>query len=460
MNTNRMVLGLVVVLGLALTASAQFAPTALLFEGGPIPNDPDGNTVRSLGDPSTNDVGGFGALLSYDGTGGDIVNLMWGAPLGGSPQPFLAEGLTFGSYITTSIQTNPVIDNFGATYYSASVNDFAGGATGLDSMWKDDSPFGVEDEPIASLPGQFFSFLSGPTVAADASAFYYVGGIANSPGGSSVNRALFDKDNNPVLIGGGSVGGVAEPIDTGSFTFGTTVSGNGSAYITEMVLDAAFGTRNVIVVNGDALSVGGSLVREGTAIPAAVGGQPGESWDNFDHFYITEAGEAIITGDSDGSTASDEFIFSSLAGMVLREGDQIGGWYNDGVYTVAGSIDGFDINESSDWVADWNVDSSTNDALLLNGLLLVQEGDQVDLDGNGLLDDSATLVSLSGIDDVAISERDANDVVTVYFTAEIDTAGTSSTLDDFEALLSMSVAIPEPASVGLLALCVLLGRRR
>ena len=54
--------------------------------------------------------------------------------------------------------------------------------------------------------------------------------------------------------------------------------------------------------------LGGAIVREGSPIPAIVGGLLDENWDNFDFMGITEDGLMFFTGDTDADTSMDEFV--------------------------------------------------------------------------------------------------------------------------------------------------------
>ena len=102
-----------------------------------------------------------------------------------------------------------------------------------------------------------------------------------------------------------------------------------------------------MILSGQGLIAGGSLVQESVAVPVSVGGRNGEAWANFDFLGVTEAGDYMITGDTSAATTADEFIFKN-GQMYHRDGDVI-----DGV-TVQGDIEGAYMNEDGDIAYIWD----------------------------------------------------------------------------------------------------------
>jgi hypothetical protein len=74
------------------------------------------------------------------------------------------------------------------------------------------------------------------------------------------------------------------------------------------------------------------------------------------------------------------------------------------------------------------------------------EGEAVDFDGDGNVDPDAVVSSFTGISSLTLSDRDGLGKVNVYFTADVDTAGTSSTTDDIEGFYCMGVDA-EPTAI-------------
>lgn len=451
---------------LTITAPAlavDNVPTGLLHEGDPYPGGGPDEFVRSLGSLWVNGVGGYGlTLLNEDSSGGSLnFHTLWGNFTGGPGMRIFEEGAVDGNYQAISIQTDAKGDNNGNVYYSASTLDTSTGDS-LDAMWINNTALAVEGESIPSLPGMFYSFASGVSVSDDGSRFLWVAGLTSTSGGSTENRALMDQNENVVWKGGDTLPGYSVPLDTSTPTFQTHVSAAGSNYISEANLDTGSSLNDgAMIYNSAALNSHGTNLREGNAVPASTPGMvAGESWDNFDDYRTNEAGDYYVTGDTDASTSVDEFVYANDR-FVLREGDIVSHRILPGQsYTLTGSIDGIDLNEDGDWVVRWAIDSSTNDALLLNGKVILQEGDKIDFDGDGAIDPNATISQFTGLDDLAITDRRPNGEVDIYFTADIDTMGTSSTLDGFETYIRVTYTIPAPGVAALLAVAGAAGRRR
>ncbi len=108
---------------------------------------------------------------------------------------------------------------------------------------------------------------------------------------------------------------------------------------------------------------------------------------------------------------------------------------NDGNYVIGGTTNSSDVN--------------ANAVLVYNGLLeLIREGDQIDLDGNGVLDDDA-FISAFNNDDLFL----ADDLL--YFTGDIVNAGGTSLGQAY-----LRLRVPAPSALVLLALGGVVGLRR
>lgn len=108
---------------------------------------------------------------------------------------------------------------------------------------------------------------------------------------------------------------------------------------------------------------------------------------------------------------------------------------NDGNYVVGGVTD--------------NADLTRNAVLVYNGLsVILREGDQVDLDGNGVLDDDAFLATFNN-DDLFL----ADDIL--YFTADLVNAAGGSLGQAY-----MTIRVPTPSALALLGLGALATVRR
>jgi hypothetical protein len=415
-------------------APAQVA-TALVREGDAIPGE--GN-VTAISNPAVNHAGGYSVTLNTL-NGPTTLSHVWGNALGGPGSVILTEG-TFAGYQQTSFEAFHGLSNAGDPAYSAVADEVPAGSTGLDGVWVGATPVLVEEQAVPSLPHQFSVFGSRPGITADGHP-YWVGGISSTQGGSTENRVLFfGFGASPVFAGGDSVGGVPEAAqtNTGGVDFNVRFSEFGTNWIME-VLVASGSTLNdgVMVVNGNGLMVGGSLMREASPVPPAAGGLPTENWDNFDYLGITESGSILVTGDTDAATGVDEFVLID-AQIVLREGTVL-----PGSRTVSGAIEGAYLNEQGNWAATWDVDDSGGgniEVLIFNGEVVLAEGDRVDLSGDGTPEGNSILADFTGISTLVISDLSGGGV-SVYFTADIDTAGTPSSSDDTEALFRLDIPV-------------------
>ncbi len=400
---------LLVVAAWAVPCHSQVA-SSLINEGDPLPDAP-GQSVSGINNTAVNRVDGYAATLNSSGAA--TLSHIWGNPTGGAGMILRTE-TTIGSLVQTSFESFYGMDDSGALCYSASGTGGPDG--GFDAVFKDDTPIAVEGDPHPTLPGQFWSFASRPGITADGIP-YLVGGLRETVGGATSNRGIFiGMNGDPVIIGGDVLPNLPGPLDTGTtVSFDYRYSTLGTHYIVEVQIDGlGTGEDNAMVVDGAGLLLDGALVREGTPVPAAVGGLPGENWDNFDFDGYTEAGEYFFTGDTDGDIATDEFILEN--GMiVLREGDMLDG------ETLSGAIEGAFMNEDGDLAFIWDIQGGTLEALYLNDMLLLKEGDEVDLDGDGVLDPGVVLTDFTGISSLTLTDRDLTGQVKVYFTADVNT---------------------------------------
>lgn len=435
-----MVLRLSLLLGVAvafLPASALATiPSSLLNEGDALPAAGPGQLVTSINNTAVNHVGGFAASVNSS-DGSTAISHIWGDPNGISGSIMRSEG-TFGSVVQTSFESFYGMADNGDLAYSASGT---GGPIGsFDSVWKNDSIVMIEGDPYPHAGSTWWRFGSRPGITGN-STVYFVGGLTDSQGGSTTNRGLFSGDDGaPVVVGGDAVPGLPAVLSTANtVSFDVRYSGAGSEYLAEVQMVGSSTSDNAMVRSGAGLELGGTLVREGNAIPVSVGGNGAENWDNFDYMGINESGDYFFTGDTDGATATDEIIVYN--GEILRrEGDLLDG------EVLSGAIEGAYLNADGDLAFIWDIQSNALEALYLNDQLLLKDGDPVDLDGDGFIDPGTAISSFTGISSLTISDRNLTGRVNVYFTADIDTAGTSSTTDDIEGFFCYPVDLA-PVSV-------------
>ncbi len=393
---------------LSLTGSA-FAQTALLREGDVSPTGNPGDIIEEIGETSVNSNGGF-AVNFASSDGADDTSGIWGSFVPGSGA-LIRAGMTLGGFGQQRFDTNFGLSS-ASTCYVASI-DTPSGST-VESVWLDDTPLGIVGEPIPGTT-EFWGFFTDGRLT-DAGVPSFVAGISDTVGGSSLGRGLFVGTSPTALYRTGDmIPGLPFALSSSAIDFDYKFSPDGSQQLIEMDMDTASTEDRVITLNGIGLVLGGTLLQEDQPVPASVGGVAGENWDNFDYYAINNAGQYAITGDTNGATTDDEFILRD--GMMWhREGDMIGG------VTVLDAIEGLAQNSSNTIAYIWDVVSATgsDEALFIEETLVLQVGDEVDWDGDGIVDPGVVIEEFIGANSLSITDDG-----TVYFTAEVDVAGTS-----------------------------------
>jgi hypothetical protein len=338
----------------------------------------------------------------------------------------------FAPYNQTSFETFFGIDGLGQVAYSPTVT--GGPLSSGDSVWFHDTPVAVEGEP-SSVAGQFWRFASRPTSTDDGIPFF-VGGLTSTSGGSTQSYIFAKGLGGTSLVRGGDVvPNVPNPISTGSISFDYGVSALGNHWMILAPMSGATSTTDgVVIYDGSGLLLGGSLVREGQPLPAAIGGLVGENWQNFGFKACNEAGDWLLEGDS-SVTPNDGFLVHNGT-IRYREGDVI-----DGATTV-NTIQAAVMNESGTIAYTWEIVTGlgNREAIFLEDELLLVEGQQVDLDGDGTVEANSILVDVGGVQTLGLSASGE-----LYFLGDVDVNGTSSTTDDITALFKFDLTLPPTA---------------
>jgi hypothetical protein len=421
---------------LAPPAEAEVA-RALLREGDAFPEGGVSQIVGGLNNTATNHVGGYAVGFSSSGGDGTLSHI-WGHALGGAGALLRTEG-TFGPLVQTSFESFYGMADDGSLCYSASGT--GGPVGGFDSVWKDDTPIAVEGDVYPHAANTWWRFGSRPGISGDGQP-YFVGGLTDVQGGSTQNYGLFfGMAGNPLILGGDVLADVPAPVSMSSgISFDYRFSALASSYIAEIDTDLGTSLDAFMVLNGQGLKVGGVTVQEGTLVPVSAGGNGVENWQNFDFTGVAESGDWFFTGDTNAASL-DEFIMKN--GMIIyREGDMVDG------QTLAGDIEGAYMNEDGDIGYIWDIGGGSIEALFLNERLILAEGDEVDYTGDGNVDVGAVVSQFTGISSLTIGDRDNTGRVQMYCIADVDTAGTVSTSDDFECFFCIEVDV-EPTSVQL-----------
>lgn len=445
---------------LALAPGAATAQSVLLQEDGLVP-DTDW-TITSLGNPAASGTETIAIGGNASTPGGETLSFYAGNP--GCPVPGRGVGLcllrnemTIGDYEQTSFESFWGIGDAGEIAYSPIANNTVTQSTGLDGVWLDDAGVAVEEEVYQNDNSFYWSFGSRPTVTANGVP-YWVGGITDTQGGSTQNRGLFmGVGATPLVIGGGMITGLPDPVSPASsgISFDYRVSRLGSHWIAEVGTETgSTNTDNSIVIDGAVALSDGMPVSEGTMIPAASGGLNGEAWDNFDFAGITESGTWMITGDTGGDIATDEFV--AIDGViVVREGDTVDG------AVITGAMEGAYLNEDGDYAYVWDVvpdGGGSVEALFFNDQLLLVEGDPVDWDNDGTIDLDTAIDGFVGISTVAMTDRDELGRVVILCTVDVSVPIVNGRgTEVLEGFLSVPVstapvAVGEPNALDLVAL--------
>ncbi len=422
-------------LSVAVAPAAAQVASALLREGTALPGGPGGHTINAISNSGVNQLGGY-AFTVNTSDGVTTLSHVWGNAANAPGSVVRTEG-TFGSLTQTAYESFFGFGDAAECAYSPTVT--GGVVASGDSVWIDDAPVAVEGEPVQNFPGggQFWRFASRPGVTRDGKP-YWVGGITDTAGGSTQNRGLFfGVDAQILLLGGQSVPNIPTPLGTGTTVdFDYRVSALGNHYIAPVVLSSA--PTAALVIDGAGLLLDGVLARAGEAVPASIGGLPGETWTTFDYCGISESGAYFFTADTNAATTQDEvFVYNGV--IIYREGDTLDG------FALTGSIEAAYMNEDGDLAFIWPVlvDGIAREGLFINGQLVLKEQETVDLDNDGTVEANSILTDFTGIVALTLGPRIGGSVA-AYFTGDVDINGTPTTTDDVEGgfRLVLPLALP------------------
>lgn len=259
----------------------------------------DGSAISTLNAPFTNGLGQVGFVAGL----ADSSRAIW-----------VDNGSVFNSSsalpdVLTGAEGTMGISDTGGFVYSPSYNGFDAVYTHLGLLL-------AEGDPTPGMPGMFASFNSRPTMTPDGTANWIAGWTA-TPGGSSQGRIFYKAPGanianaSIVIKSGDMVAGF--PVGASGIGFGYDVSQNNLHHIIALTLSTGSTS------NDSCIWVDGNV--------AARESQPtgqGDNWQNFSAMGINNAGDHVITGDTDAATATDAFVAYNGA-IVLREGGAVGG---------------------------------------------------------------------------------------------------------------------------------------
>ncbi|MBN2172069.1 MAG: hypothetical protein JW819_12190 [Candidatus Krumholzibacteriota bacterium] len=417
-------------------AGAETA-TLLALEGQWLPGAPLGQMVSAFNNPAVNHADGWAFTVNTT-DGAVTLSHAWGNPAGGLVGTVILTEATYGDYEQTSWEAFYGIADGGQVAYSPLCTQISSGTTGLDAVWVDDVIAMIEEQVYPNEAGMYWSFGSRPGITADGNP-YWVGGFTTTQGGSTTNRGLYyGMGAAPIIVGGDTVPGVPYVASTANtVSFDVRYSALGSHWLGEVeFVTGSTANDNYMIYDLAPLMAGGGQVAENSPVPESIGGLTNEAWDNFDFIGVTESGSWMFTGDTNAATTVDEVVVKDGA-ILYREGDTLDG------EVVQGDISHGYMNEEGDIALVWDIQGNTLEALFFNGRLVLKEGDAVDYDGDGNPDANATVYDFTGTNALAITDRDANGFVDIYFTADIDLIPLGKSMPDEAPAIGEEAGLPD-----------------
>ena len=429
----------VALLVLVSAARAQ-VPTAVLRSSDPLGQSFPGQSVTAIHAPLGSQDGGWAAHIESRGASGSLDHV-YGAPSIFTTASVLQTPGVVGGLIQDGNQTTSGgITGDGMGAYGA---HGTGGPLGaFVGAFLDSKAIAVMGDPSPAVPGHFWGDISrvGGSEAGDVE---FWARLASTPGGSPVGEGLF-RGVDPVALSGDVVpglGGLAIA-STNAIGEGSSFSPSGARWLSGVRLDGASpGTDGVILDTGLPVLAGSGMLREGELLADGIGGLTGETWHDVlsGKMVSTDTGAWAAGAGTSGSVLSYEVLL--VNGMIaLREGDVL-----DHTGNLKGPALALDMNESGDWASLWKVNLGNTEAtaLIVNaedtdsdgqadtGIVLM-EGDSIDLDGDGLLDNGTTLEELK------TEQLVMGAFGSVYVAGRVDIGGTpNSPDDDIEALIQL-----------------------
>ncbi len=265
------------------------------------------------------------------------------------------------------------------------------------------------------------SFIDGAGDVAYFRATYSNGAVTDGTG-------VFNTSGDALLYAGKTLGASGDSVQAKSFALGNSaISDDGSHYIIDSDVGVGSSVDALIVDGVIPMTPTGTFLKDGNALVS--GGA--EEFTGFNQVAINDHGKWAASAFTSADSAIDDVLLVD-GEVVAREGDvlpKIGGG-------SAAALDGIaqyaDVNNNGD-VAFYFGSSTNAGAIVLNGRVVLEIGDAVG-------SDTFTKFALGPI---ALSDRDSNGVVDLFFEAA-DTGAFSS--NDF-GLYHLAISVTLPADL-------------
>ena len=352
------------------SASGPFPIVTVILQAGDTPAGGGGLPVAALNPPITNGNGQVGFSGTLDNTGND-TEFLW-----------YSSGLT---WLSTSIvsDVSSIEEGIGLSDNGNYVLSLILNPGTVDSLWTDQGLLLAAGDPAPANPGHFITSLARPTMQSNGTVNWF-SAVSDTPGGPTQVEVLYHASDistpliAPVLQGGDVVSGFT--LNNTGLDANYFVSDNGSHLITFIRAAAPFTQDGFLYLDG-------SLpLREGD--PTG----DGDNWSNFDLFQVNNSGNYLVSGDTDGLAASDEFI--AYNGLIqVREGDTIGGI----TLSSSATVQQLSLNNLGQAATIWRILSgqeilffACDAADLAGATAILATGEQVDTNGDGTADATLT----------------------------------------------------------------------
>lgn len=207
----------------------------------------------------------------------------------------------------------------------------------------------------------------------------------------------------------------------------------------------------VMLLNGQALSLGGEFVRERTLLSAAIGGQPNEDWRIFRTAAISSSGSYLFTAQAFQVGGGFRELWVKDGSILYRTGSTLP--FGDITLTVSDQAGTFPVamNEAGDWAA--ILPTNAGRTLVVNGTPILLAGSSlVDTTGDGIGNAVLTFIK-ADLGQVALGERGPGGQFDLFFYGSTAAVGASP-------LSLFVVTVPEPTSIAGVAVAGLVALRR